>query len=334
MIDLLKRQWFVVLVALIFVGFAIFCVYDTNKDNVPGKTHNGKDVVATVDGDNYITADDLYDTLYKSYGGSAVSTKFQVAVVSQAVKETDKLKEQATNYKANFITQAEQNMTNYGFSDVKSYVNSQLSSLGYSYETLDEYSMLAVKINKLAEDYIDANLDELYTPIYNEKSPRIVSHILINMEDPENPSDSEKEKVAKVEAALADGEDFGKVAKKYSEDSGSAEKNGSLGYMDSDTQYVESFKTKALSMKTGEVSEWVKESNDSYKGWHMIKINEMDKAKLEKDKTVKADIYESIQSNSSDLYSKYVWKASKKLKIKYASDDVKQQIMESLGIEE
>ncbi|MGX8851372.1 peptidylprolyl isomerase [Amedibacillus sp. YH-ame10] len=334
MIEILKRQWFVVLVAVIFIGFAIFCVYDTNKDRVSGKTHDGKDVVATLSGDKYITADSLYDTLYKNYGGTTVSTKFQVAVISQSVKETSELKTQATNYKANFLTQAETGMSQYGYTDIKSYINAQLANLGYSYDTLDDYAMLCVKINKMSEDYITKNLDALFSPIYEEKSPRKVSHILIKMEDSENPTDAEKKKVKQVEDALAKGDSFAEVAKKYSDDSASAENNGSLGYMDSDTTYVDSFKNKALSMKTGEVSEWVHESNDSYKGWHMIKVEETDKEKLLKDKDIKTGLYEAIQNNNSDIYSKFVWEAAKKLDIKYASDDIKKKIMTSLDIEE
>lgn len=333
MIDLLKRQWFVVLVALIFIGFAIFCIYDTNKDHISGKSHDGKDVVATMKNDTYITADDLYDTLYKNYGGSTVSTKFQIAVVDQSVKETKELKTQASNYKSNFITSAENNMASYGYSDIKSYINAQLASLGYDYDTLDEYSMLAVKINKLADDYITKNLDELFTKLYNDKKPRKVSHILIKMEDASNPTDAEKKKVKQVEDALAAGDSFASVAKKYSDDTASASKGGALGYMDSDTQYVKSFLDKALSMKKGDVSEWVKESNDSYKGWHMIKIDEDGKEALLKDKDLKDGIYDAIQKNNSDLYSKYVWEAAKKLDIKYANDDVKKKIMTSLGVD-
>lgn len=334
MIDLLKRQWFVVLVAVIFIGFAVFCIVDTNKDRVKGKTHDGKDVVATMKDDTYITADDLYDTLYKAYGGTMVSTKFQIAVIDQSIKETSDLKKQATNYKANFITNAEQNMSMYGYTDVKSYINAQLSSLGYDYDTLDDYALLAVKINKLTDDYITKNLDDLFSSVYKDKKSRKVSHILIKMEDPQNPTEAEKKKVKQVEDALANGDSFAKVAKKYSDDTGSKEKGGSLGYMDSDTQYVTSFKEKALSMKKGEVSEWVKESNDSYKGWHMIKVDETDKEALEKDKDIKDGMYQAIQNYHTDVFSKAVWEASKKLDIKYANDDVKKQIMTSLKIEE
>ena len=48
MIDTLKKQWFVVLIALIFIGFTVFIIYDTNKGKLPGKSENGKDVIATI----------------------------------------------------------------------------------------------------------------------------------------------------------------------------------------------------------------------------------------------------------------------------------------------
>lgn len=332
MVDLLRRQWFVVLVALVFIGFVIFTVYDTNKDRVPGKTHDGKDVVATLSGDTYITANDLYDSLYQNYGASTISTKFQIAVVDQSVKETSALKKQASAYKENFINSAQSNMSTYGFSDVKAYIDSQLAPLGYGYDSLDDYAMLSVKINKLADDYISKHLDALFTPIYNAKHSRKVSHILIKMKDANHPTKDEQKKVDLVNKALKSGESFASVAKKYSDDTASAQKGGMLGYMDSDTQFVQSFKDKALSMKKGEVSDWVKESNDNYNGWHLIKVNETDKKALEKDKEVKDGLYEAIQNDNPDLYSKYVWQASKKLKIKYASDDIKNKIMTSLGI--
>lgn len=42
MIKILKKQWFVVLIALIFIGFAIFSVYDTNKGSFPEKVSMAK----------------------------------------------------------------------------------------------------------------------------------------------------------------------------------------------------------------------------------------------------------------------------------------------------
>ena len=333
MIEMLKRQWFVVLVALIFIGFAVFCIYDSNKDRVSGKTNDGKDVVAAMKDDTYIYADDLDKILYNNYGSNLVSTKFQIAVVSQAVKENDELKTQASNYKANFITQAESNMSMYGYTDLKEYINAQLNPLGYDYDTLDEYAMLAVKMNKLTSDYVKAHLDTLFTDYYNAKQPRTVSHILIKMADPQNPTEEEKEKIEKVEKELAAGKDFAEVAKKYSDDTGSKENGGYLGLMDKDTQYVESFKNAAFKLKSGEVSEWVKGDNSSYKGWHMIKVHETDKDKLLKDKDLEDTLVNAIlNSDTSNAYGNAIWEASKKLDIKYNDKDLEAQIKASLGL--
>ena len=92
MIKILKKQWFVVLIALIFIGFAIFSVYDTNKGKLPGKSVDGKDVVAGLKGDVNITADELYKNLSKTYGKSMLFMKFQAEVINSSIKTTDELK--------------------------------------------------------------------------------------------------------------------------------------------------------------------------------------------------------------------------------------------------
>lgn len=54
MIKILKKQWFVVLIALIFIGFAIFSVYDTNKGKLPGKSVDGKDTFTLAYGELHV----------------------------------------------------------------------------------------------------------------------------------------------------------------------------------------------------------------------------------------------------------------------------------------
>lgn len=60
MTDILRNNWFVVLIAIIIIGFIGYFIYDTNKDNVSAKTTNNEQVVASINKDD-ITADDLYD---------------------------------------------------------------------------------------------------------------------------------------------------------------------------------------------------------------------------------------------------------------------------------
>ena len=115
----------------------------------------------------------------------------------------------------------------------------------------------------MQNDYISKHLDELFTPIYKEKKSRTVSHILIKMEDANKPTKKELEKVQKVEDALK-GVTALRMSLKNTVMTGSASDGGYLGYMDSDTSYVDSFKNAAFKLKA-KGSDWVKESNDSYK---------------------------------------------------------------------
>ena len=65
MIEKLKENWFVVLVAVILIAAVGYYTYDTNKGKLPGKKVDGKDVVASI-GDTDFFADDLYLELYSA----------------------------------------------------------------------------------------------------------------------------------------------------------------------------------------------------------------------------------------------------------------------------
>lgn len=332
MIETLKKQWFVVLIALIFTGFAVFATIDTNKGKLAGKSAGGKDLVAALSGDKNITADDLYDTMLTQYGDKMIYLKWQQAVANESVKTTSELKEDAELYKNNLNAGMQQQAQQSGTTP-EAALESYLSNYGFGADQLDDYCMTLAKIQKLQNDYIDANIDELFSKAQAEKKGRSVSHILIKMTDANNPTEEEKAKVKAVEDALASGKSFEEVAKEYSDD-GSKEDGGLLGYMDTDTSYVESFKTAAVALEKGQVSDWVKESNTNYNGWHKIKVNETDKDALLKDEKMKESIYQSIATTNQDLASKYLWEAAQKLDIKYADDATKKKIMDTLGVSE
>ena len=336
MIEILKKQWFVVLVAVMFIGFAIYCVYDTNKGKLPGKKVDGKEVVATMK-DYTLTADDLYTSLYKENNGAqTLYIRFQNLVIDESVKTDDALKTRADEIAKTLQSQAE-SMASYYSTTAETLIASQLKSYGFEEDDLDGYALMAAKNEKLRDAYIDAHKDELLTPFYKDKKPRVVSHILIKVADVNNPTKEEQKKIDEVEKALKDGTDFAEVAKKYSDDTGSKDNGGYIGYVDSTnpSKLVQSFVDASLKLtKDGEVSGWVKESNDSYSGWHMIKADKAQLDTLLKDKDVKNQIYSSIASSSNDMSFKYIWEAAKKLDIKYANDDVKKDIMNYMGVEE
>ena len=55
MTDILRNNWFVVLIAIIIIGFIGYFIYDTNKDNVSAKSSNNEQVVASIDKDDITT---------------------------------------------------------------------------------------------------------------------------------------------------------------------------------------------------------------------------------------------------------------------------------------
>lgn len=334
MTKILKQNWFVVLVALVLVGFSIFSVYDTNKGKLPGKSAGGKDVIATIGDDVNITADDVYTKMFETGGENLLTLKFQAAVVDETIAMNDEIEESAENIKAYVQSTAESYASTYGMT-TEEYMASTLSQYGYDADELDVFARVQAKMGVMQENYIEAHLDELFTPMYEENNGRTVSHILVKMEDAKNPTAEEKAIVAAIEKDL-ETMSFEEVAKKYAEngDTSSAQNGGYLGYMDKTTGYVESFLNTALKLKAGERSEWVSESNDSYNGWHMILVHETAKDKILADEKAKDSIYSAIASANSDLTTRYIKEAADKLNIEYGSDEIKAKIEKLLTIEE
>ncbi len=101
------------------------------------------------------------------------------------------------------------------------------------------------------------------------------AHILFKVDDPSK----EAEVKAKAESVLKKvqaGEDFAALAKKYSEDPGSAPQGGLLGSFQRG-QMVKEFEDAAFSLKPGEVSGLVRSSY----GYHIIKVLKHDNPTLE-----------------------------------------------------
>ncbi len=88
------------------------------------------------------------------------------------------------------------------------------------------------------------------------------------------PSDNDfavsKKDIDDVYTMVMKGEDFGQLAKDYSDDPGSAAQNGSLGFFGKG-QMVPEFEKMAFTMKPGQVSKPFKTSF----GWHILKVDSL-----------------------------------------------------------
>ncbi|WP_313338107.1 SurA N-terminal domain-containing protein [Stutzerimonas nitrititolerans] len=127
-----------------------------------------------------------------------------------------------------------------------------------------------VELNKEAYfDEVDASeeeLQELYRQqIGNLAEQRRAAHILIEVD---GTSDAEaKAQLEEIAAQLAAGGDFATLAKEYSDDPGSANEGGDLGYAGPGV-YDPAFEDALYALKEGQVSAPVR----SEFGWHLIKL--------------------------------------------------------------
>jgi len=128
-----------------------------------------------------------------------------------------------------------------------------------------------------AKKYYDKNQNS-YTEKPNTSN---LSHILLKTEDD----------AKKVETRLKSGEDFAKVAKEVSTDTGSKDKGGSLGDIQyGDTNYDATFLAAAWKLSAGQVSDPVQ----TQFGWHVIKCNSKTNYPVKAFDKVKTDVKNTL----------------------------------------
>ncbi|NOX18356.1 MAG: hypothetical protein GXO87_08750 [Chlorobi bacterium] len=109
-----------------------------------------------------------------------------------------------------------------------------------------------------------------------EKKRRIpqikASHILVMYKNDSNKVDTTAalEKIKMIQKKLKEGADFAELAKKYSDDKGSAKKGGDLGYFQR-RMMVKPFDEAVFKMKNGEISDIVQTKY----GFHIIKVTDI-----------------------------------------------------------
>ena len=329
MSDFLRNNWFVVLIAVIIIGFIGYFIYDTNKDNVSAKTSNNEQVVASIDGDD-ITAKDLYDES-APYDGSTIYNMYKNAVIDQSIKTTKDLKKQANTLESNI----KQNASNQS-DDYESTLTSELAKYGYSsFDDLNNYCLTSVKEKEMNKRYITKHYNDV-KKAWEEKSPRTVSIIKMDVSDADNLSETETKKKNNIDKALAK-ESFADVAKAFSEDSNTANNKGFAGYIDSDSasssnssssstvpDYVV---TAAISLKKGETSDWITVTSSSGTSLYKVYVNQTNAEKIfnAKSNTVANQALYAILNSDSPLANKILESYAKKLDIKFNDKSTKKK---------
>ena len=315
MTDILRNNWFVVLIAIIIIGFIGYFIYDTNKDNVSAKSSNNEQVVASIDKDD-ITANDLYDES-APYDGSTIYNMYKNAVIDQSIETTKDIKKQANTLESNIKSNASKQSDDY-----ESTLTSELAKYGYSsFEQLNDYCITSVKEKEMNKKYITKHFDE------------------VKKAWADNLTETETKKKHNIDKAL-EKESFADVAKAFSEDSNTANKKGFAGYVDSDSTSSETSSdssststvpadvvTAAINLKKGETSDWITVTNSSGTSLYRVYVKETDSNKIfnAKNDTVSNQALYAILNSDSSLSYKILDSYAKKLDIKFNDKDTKKK---------
>lgn len=275
-------------------GLLLISIFATGcKQEIEVK--DGSKVAVKIDGGK-ITATDYYNKI-KQNNVSVLIDMIDRKLLEKKYPETDEENNQVEK-------QIKQLKDNYKDEETLNQILTQYFGVSNE-EELEAMLRLEFKREKAVKDYISKNLkdkeiDKYYKDeIYGQVE---ASHILIRPSVSEDATDdeiTEAEKEAKKTAKeiikkLNNGEDFAKLAKKYSEDEASAVNGGKLGYFELDTM-VEEFSEAAKELK---VDEYTKEPVKSSFGYHIIlKTGQKDKPEL---KDVKDSIKEKLTLQKLD----------------------------------
>ena len=191
--------------------------------------------------------------------------------------------------------------------DVKRNIRNNLSVRALlDKEVLNKITVDPTEVKK----YYDTNQTQF------DKGERVrASHILVKF-DPHVATDKEradaKAKIEAIQKKLKNGADFAELAKKESDDTGSAVRGGDLGFFQRGAM-VPPFEEAAFKAKPGEVTDIV----ESQFGYHIIKVFEKKSAGLVPFEEAKGEIETQLKRKKTNTAVRdYVNQVKKDLKVK------------------
>ena len=165
-----------------------------------------------------------------------------------------------------------------------------------------------------------------------------VRHILIkpkttddmSTEEKEDAEKKAKEKAEKLIKKLDDGADFAKLAKKYSDDTGSKTDGGLIDYFNKDSGMDEAFLNASIKLEKGK---YTTEPVKSTYGYHIIlKVDQKKKASLKKSKDDILDKLkdEKLNADASLRYETLI-EVRKKAGLEFKDDSLKKDYDEYMN---
>lgn len=314
-----------VLIPILTMCFLYSCLGGTPKDTNIVATIQKEDVTKTeVDeyysglengfkaqyGDNYKESSDfksIYLDLVEQYVEQKVLVQYakDEGLVDEA-KIQEQVDEEFENMKSIFESEEafETAIINSRFKDEEDYKNKLKISLIIEELINNETNNLKISSSEIKE-YYNNNQDK-----FTKDAGADVYHIFVPDEDTANT----------ILEELDGGEDFGKLARIYSQD-GSASVDGYLGYQEFDnSQLVEEFMDEVKDMKEGEIRGPVK----TQFGYHIIKVENVNDKEWTQDlDRVSSSIEDTLKSEKiNETMDSLVEKVKDKYKVKIYTENI------------
>ena len=334
MLEKIKENMFVVIIAILIAFATCFYVYSDNKYAVEAVTSKGKDVIATTD-KKKILADDLYED---KLDGDTLYWQYRTAVINESQKETKEIKKEAKKMASNIESYyRQQNPKDENSVALKK----QLSTYGFVGDNaVNEYTVTVKKEAALNTKYINKHFDELSTKVKAKKSRAVY---LIGLQQVSNPKEKNTKKYVDK---LIEKDGFVKTAAQYAATLNSlslTNDTGLYGYMDKDdksndfsssaTSIPGEVAKKALKLKKGQSTDWVtvtdSNGNTYFIKAYVYKTNLKNMLNSDEDLISDKAITAFINANStlnSDILEHY----SSKLKITYKDKKIEKKIKKYL----
>lgn len=309
---------------MVIIGVGIGVLINNSK-KIPALS-DGTEVIAQIDGKKF-TANDLYAKLKEQGGESVLTNMIDEYIVGKEVPDMKESEEYADSYITNLKSQ---------YTSANEDFATALTSAGYASEAAFKAVVaLDHAKNIVAENYIKKNYftDQEIKDYYNSSiyGDMNVRYILITPDEVSSTDADATTKTAANEAAalktaneviqkLKDGEDFAKLAKKYSDDSTTASQGGLYsGFNKSDV--VEEFWNAATALTDGKYTTTPVKSSYGY--FVILRVSQDDKPSLKDAKDdILAGLLSAKETADSDITKKAWVDVRKSYNLNIADSDL------------
>ena len=199
------------------------------------------------------------------------------------------------------------------------------------YQTQEQVSVSYLELNvndltggiEVSDDEVEEYFEEQQERFMTGEE-RKARHILISVDDKTSDADAKK-KINDLHAKIQSGESFEELAKKHSQDPGSAEQGGDLGFFGKGIM-DKVFEDTAFALNKGEISKPIR----SEFGYHIIKLEEIKAGKGKNLGDVRDELLKELKRSKAERV--YAEKAEKLVNLTYENPESLEPAADELGL--